>query len=260
MNSFLQYTRNVYSQNGEDGIIEEIFKRLNIKNGKFIEFGAWDGKHLSNSYKLFEEGWSGIYIEADKDKFNDLKNNFSHVERIDSINKCVGTTGEELLDNIIDNSKFKDQSFDFISIDVDGLDYFIFEKLDKYLPKVICIEVSSGHLPEFPEILPISIAQNNVGQSIQVISNLGSKKGYFPLCYSGNLFLIKKEYKHLFDVKSIVDIYLDFLTYILGPNRDLMIYLQDLYCNPNQRTERLLNLFGYVFPENHYMMNFLKTK
>ena len=44
-----QYEQNVYSQNGEDGIIGEIVKRLSIEEGYFIEFGAWDGKHLSNN-------------------------------------------------------------------------------------------------------------------------------------------------------------------------------------------------------------------
>lgn len=53
MYSCLRFKNNIYSQNGEDGIIQYIFDKLNIKNGNFIEFGAWDGKHLSNTYNLF---------------------------------------------------------------------------------------------------------------------------------------------------------------------------------------------------------------
>ena len=49
----VSYKKNIFSQNGEDGIIEEIFKRLNdVSDKKCCEFGAWDGKHLSNTCNL----------------------------------------------------------------------------------------------------------------------------------------------------------------------------------------------------------------
>ena len=46
-----QFRKNKHSQNGEDGVIAEICHRLAITNGFFVEFGAWDGMHLSNTYK-----------------------------------------------------------------------------------------------------------------------------------------------------------------------------------------------------------------
>ena len=98
----------------------------------------------------------------------------------------------------MDCSTLYKQNFDFISIDVDGLDYFIFDKLNKYLPKVICIEVASGHAPTFSKFLPDYIAKNIVGQSIEIMSKKGLEKGYFTLCYTGNLFLVKLEYINLF--------------------------------------------------------------
>ena len=50
---FINFKKNIYSQNGEDGILEEILKKLNIKkNGWCCEFGAWDGKHGSNTFNL----------------------------------------------------------------------------------------------------------------------------------------------------------------------------------------------------------------
>ena len=49
------YKKNIYSQFGEDGIIEEILKRLKNKiNKTCVEFGAWDGIHLSNTYNLIK--------------------------------------------------------------------------------------------------------------------------------------------------------------------------------------------------------------
>lgn len=257
----LQYRYNKYSQNGEDGIIDTIFKRLHIQHGRFIEFGAWDGKHLSNCYKLVEEGWSGIFIESDPNRFTDLVRNFSSYDTITCIQTLVGYSRQDSLDTIIHQSNQKNNEFDFISIDVDGLDYFIFDAIHTYLPKVICIEVSSGHSPTFPSILPESIAKNNVGQSIEVISRKGAEKGYFPLCYTGNLFLIKNEYKHLFEdcIKDPTGIYFDFLEHIVGPNKELMEYLYNLYCNPFTKNQQI-NVFGYIFPENSFMASFLQTK
>jgi len=68
------YSRDVYSQNGEDGIIEELLKRLNINNGWVCEFGAWDGIYLSNTFNLVEKGFNAVFIEGDVNKYNDLLN------------------------------------------------------------------------------------------------------------------------------------------------------------------------------------------
>lgn len=216
--SILNKKKNIFSQNGEDGIIEYIFDKLNIsENGTFIEFGAWDGKYLSNTYNLFlNKNWNGIYIESDKTKFDDLVYNFnSYKNRIECINEIVGFEKDNNLDVLIDKYSTKTK-FDFISIDVDGLDYFILEYMNKYLPSVICIEINAGHDPEYQYIIPANIAGNNIGQSIKIINDLGSQKGYFPLCYTGNLFLVKNEFKHLFtdDLKSIRNIYIDFLNHL----------------------------------------------
>ena len=261
MDSLLQFKRNINSQNGEDGIIEELFKIMNIQKGNFIEFGAWDGKAYSNTYKLFEEGWSGIYIEADQYKYSDLVNNFKSYKNITCLREYVGFSNDSSLDAIIDRSNHVNKSFVFVSIDVDGLDYFIFDKFNKYLPKVICIEVNSGLCPLLSEVLPANIAENNVGQSITVMSMKAAEKDYFPLCYSGNLFLVKNEYKHLFKnyIKSVEGIYIDFLNYIVKPDLNLSKHLFELYCLPdiNTRYQRQIKQFRYIFPDNEYMITFL---
>ena len=85
-------------------VIEQIFKMMNVKKGNFIEFGAWDGKHLSNCLKLFTEGWSGIFIEGDSSKFNTLVNNFKNYNNICCINRYVGHNDNDSLDTIIELS------------------------------------------------------------------------------------------------------------------------------------------------------------
>jgi hypothetical protein len=132
--SILQYKKNIFSQNGEDGLIEYIFSKiLGNNSGTFIEFGAWDGKYLSNTYNLFlNKNWNGIYIEGDTEKYNDLCDNFqAYKDRIDCVNAFVGFDENDKLDKLIEIYSTK-RNFDFISIDVDGLDYFIFARLLRY--------------------------------------------------------------------------------------------------------------------------------
>src|SRR3954471_17194326 len=59
----LRYGFKVYSQHDEDGIIQEIFRRIGTSNRVFIEFGVETGVEC-NTAKLLIEGWSGLWIEA----------------------------------------------------------------------------------------------------------------------------------------------------------------------------------------------------
>ncbi len=58
--SLLWFMQNVYSQHGQDGILEEIFNPVEISSGYFVEFGAWDRKYLSNNRLLYKKEWSGV--------------------------------------------------------------------------------------------------------------------------------------------------------------------------------------------------------
>lgn len=74
----LDHQRNVYSQTGEDRVVEKILETLPQTDKWCVEFGAWDGLYLSNTRNLIEtKGYSAVLIEADKNKFRDLQHNYS---------------------------------------------------------------------------------------------------------------------------------------------------------------------------------------
>ncbi len=72
----LEFRNNVASQFGEDGIVQRIFELLPDGDRNFVEFGAWDGKFLSNCWHLAENSdWAGVFIEGNEGKFKELLDN-----------------------------------------------------------------------------------------------------------------------------------------------------------------------------------------
>ena len=129
MDNLIKYKKNIYSQHGEDGIIEEILRRLdNHTDKQYCEFGAWDGLHLSNTCNLLKKNQcKALLIEPNKDKFQELCKNFPQ-EKITKINSLVEIDGDKSLDNFLEKNNFN-KNFDFLSIDIDSYDYYIFESL-----------------------------------------------------------------------------------------------------------------------------------
>jgi len=207
--NLLDYKKDKYSSTGNDGIVEKIFDTLNIKKGFFVEFGAWDGIKGSNCRKLFEEGWSGVFIEPVPERFNELKINYNQADNIECINSLIDLE-HNTFDSVVD-SLIRDE-FDFCSIDIDGLDVEVFETFEKYMPKVICIE-GGQMLEPFHERLPIVLARNNIQQSLKIMVEVFQQKGYRLLCTYQDTFFIKNEYFDLFDVsKDIMEQYLNGLS------------------------------------------------
>jgi hypothetical protein len=194
----IQPTRLSTKYSINEPLIQEIFKRLGITKGRFLEFGAWDGLELSNTKLLEEQGWSGILIEPDITRFRQLVNNFKHNPDIICLNKFIDTE-KTLLDDVL--KEYKYDHLDFCSIDIDGLDLEIFESIQNVQPTVVCIEGGQVLDPFNPRI-STDISRNNIGQSLSVFVDAFSERGYSLLCCYQDCCFIKKEVSHLFNVST----------------------------------------------------------
>lgn len=199
-----EYKKDVFTQAGEDGIIEKILNTLpsHSRDKWCVEFGAWDGIYLSNARNLIlNQGYSAVLIEGGKAKYNDLSNNYSSQENVLTVNAFVGFTEKDGLDSIIANTNIP-QEFDFLSIDVDGNDYHIWKAVSKYQPKVICIEFN----PTIPtEVSFVQPADPNLNQGSSLLSlvELGKEKGYELIeVLSFNAFFVDAKYYSLFEIKD----------------------------------------------------------
>jgi hypothetical protein len=193
--NFLNFKKNIFSQNGEDGIIEEIFKRIGFSSKLCCEFGAWDGIHLSNTRNLvLNHDFKAFMIEGNKQRYKELLNTYRGNSNVVSINGFVDNA-DNSLDKILRGKGISDEvidDMDFLSIDIDGLDYEIFEGLD-IRPRVICVEVNGGHDPRNVERIPEAISKDNIGQSLGLFTQLAQHKGYDLTCFNGNAFYVLKE-------------------------------------------------------------------
>lgn len=191
MKTLLKFRKNYYSQHGEDGVIEEIFKRLQISDGWFVEFGAADGKDLSNSYMLVKKGWKGVEIEGDLNRFESLKKNITdYKENIIAICEYVSIDGINSLDSILLRTPIP-KDFDLLSIDVDSCDWQIWNSLNIYRPKIVIIEINNYIPPRIEQIH--SDMHNNQGSSFSSTLQLGIKKGYKLVCHTGNLIFVRAD-------------------------------------------------------------------
>lgn len=198
---FHDWRRNVYSQTGEDGILEQLFKTIQVDKGYFVEFGAWDGRHLSNSAKLADEGWRGCFIEGSPERFQDLERNYKGNETIARLNVFVDAHGINSLDNLLRRANAPPM-FDLLSIDIDGNDYHVWAGLNEHRPRLVVIEFN----PTIPASI-LYVQDNdpslNRGASLAALAELAETKGYALVAATEwNAFFMDRELVSDFAVQT----------------------------------------------------------
>ncbi len=196
------YEFKVFSQNGEDGIIQFLIQNTEIKNKIFVEFGVETYKEANTKFLLLNNGWSGLIIDGDKDAMEkiassdlhwkyDLKSigNFITKDNINEIIKSAGIEGE----------------IGLLSVDIDGNDYWVFENIDCVNPQILIMEYNSM----FGDTHKISVPYDEnfvrsqkhysnlyYGASIAALCDIANKKGYDLVgsnSFGNNLFFIRHD-------------------------------------------------------------------
>lgn len=187
-----RFRRSIYSQNGEDGVIAELVRRLGFTSGWFCEFGAWDGRYGSNCYGLLRRGWSGVMIEGEPSKFTALQRLADRYQgRLHPIKAYVShePASPLRLDGLLARTPIPGD-FELLSIDIDGWDYQVWRTLKDYRPIIVIIEIDSSIVPG-PELVYDSRGHTT---SFSAMLRLGHEKGYHLVAHTGNMIFVREDH------------------------------------------------------------------
>jgi hypothetical protein len=177
----------VYSQCGEDGVLQRIFEVIGADTRYFVEFGAWDGCHLSNTANLrIHHGWHGLLMEgSDRADEQLVRREFVHAENVDAL-----------------FSKYEvPDVFDLLSIDIDGNEYWVWKALCDYRPRVVAIEYNVFFGIDVSKTMPYDATHRwdktmFHGASLAALRKLGREKGYTLIhtdSYAPNAFFVLRD-------------------------------------------------------------------
>ncbi|MDR1363259.1 MAG: hypothetical protein LBJ35_04350 [Spirochaetaceae bacterium] len=195
-----RYGYKVYSQNDEDGIIQEIFKRIGTTNKTFVEFGVQDGLECNCHFLLFS-GWNGLWIDGSEKCFKHLREYFQkplESKQLTAINAFINADN---INKLIGADGGVNGEIDLLSIDIDGNDYWVWEKITCIQPRVVIIEYNAKFPPPCEWIMEYNSSHiwdggDNHGASLKSLELLGGRLGYRLVGTNRNgvnAFFVKKE-------------------------------------------------------------------
>ncbi len=195
------YEYKIFSQWGEDGIIQHLVRTIGITNKTFIEFGVEDFSESNCRYLLMKDNWSGMVIDGSTRNIARLKTN-DYYWRYDLKALAAFITRENINDLLARGGFGPDLGL--LSIDIDGNDYWVWEAVT-VSPALAIVEYNARFGPERQVTIPYDphfdrtkahYSNLYYGASLAALCALGKRKGY---CFVGsnsagnNAFFVRRD-------------------------------------------------------------------
>lgn len=170
-----------FSQFGEDGIIKEIFRRIGTTNKYFVEFGVEDGSETNTTYLLYQ-GWKGLWIDGSAANIGSINRTCANAIQKKQLTAIESFITAENIESIFAKGNVP-QEFDLLSIDIDRNDYYIWNAITHYNPRVVITEYNSIFRPGDEFVVkydPNAMwdKSSNFGASLESMTKLAESKGY----------------------------------------------------------------------------------
>jgi hypothetical protein len=256
----------VFSQWNEDGIIQHLLRNVSITDPAFIEFGVEDYREANTRFLLVNNGWRGLVLDRGEAHRQfvyegsplgwrypiDARRAFVNRETVNDIFRDAGFAGD----------------IGLLSIDVDGIDYWVWDAIDVVAPRIVVIEFNSVFGCEHSVTVPYdpefdyTVAHSSrlyFGASLPALVALGKRKGYrFVGCEShgANAFFVRDDVGRRLPRLTARDGYVESrfrssrdeegrLTFV-GPHAEQLALLRDLVVElvPDGRRVTIAELFA----------------
>lgn len=192
----------VFSQSGEDGIIQFLISKVPIENDVFVEFGVEDYRQSNTRFLLMNDNWSGVVMDADQANINAIKNSFLYWSY--DMTAIRAFINRDNINGLIASANVSGD-IGLLSVDIDGNDYWVWERIDVVSPRIVVCEYN--HIFGSKEAVSIPYSEDFVrtrahysrlyfGASLKAICTLAERKGYtFVGCDSRgtNAFFVRND-------------------------------------------------------------------
>ena len=201
----------VFSQYGDDGIIQYLIHHTRPEHEAFIEFGAGDYSEANTRFLLLNNNWRGLIIDGNQRAMQALKREEIYW-RYDLTTVGAFITRENI------NQLFEENGFSgeigILSIDVDGNDYWIWEGINCVNPAIVVVEYNSVFgakhsisIPYDPSFIRTRAHFSNLfwGASLKALCTLADRKGYAFIgsnSAGNNAYFVRKDKIGKLPVKS----------------------------------------------------------
>jgi hypothetical protein len=169
----------VTSQNGEDGVLQEILDRIGTRSRHFVEFGANTGKQANCVLLADLFDWTGIFLESGREAYELLEAKYADNARVTTVEAAVTV---ENFESLLGDAGCP-SSFDVLSIDIDGNDFWVWQTLERFVPRVVVIEYNGELELDARLVMPRDDEHewdgtDYFGASLGAYLELGAEKGY----------------------------------------------------------------------------------
>jgi len=195
----VRYGAKIFSQNDEDGILREIFKRISTESKTFFEFGAHTTEN--NSLALLADGWKGTWLDGNPSTISHMQSEYQTFIEQGQLNVQQAFITKHNINELLEKYALS-PDLDLLSIDVDGNELYIWKAINpSFKPRVIVVEYNALYPPPIvfiqkDEPEKVWDGSSYVGVSLKPLEILAEQKGYALVgCnFNGvNAFFVRKD-------------------------------------------------------------------
>lgn len=195
----------VFSQWGDDGIIQYLINRIDFPEKTFVEFGVEDYKESNTRFLMLNNNWSGLVLDGDEENIRKIRSDPSYWTHELFAQQLFVT--KENINEAINSGLIKKgfgKELGILSIDIDGNDYWVWNEINIVNPVLVVAEFNSAFGPNRAVTVPYKpdFVMNRIanpfywGASLRALYNLANEKGYtFIGCNSNgnNAYFVRND-------------------------------------------------------------------